>query len=147
MLRVNNLILSLYLYIRLVTQLAYLRFLYTISFLFAVKKPTMDVVTSFLVVVQVLFFTQHVPLYHVSGQPLYKNPRPDSLKDSEAYFNYQKIYGTECVYYVAQINRMQWHEIYISQLLSEFRYMYMQTSLPICFCFKTWFMFSGPLTI
>lgn len=101
--------------------------LYTLSFLFSVKTPTMDVVTSFLVVVQVLFFIQHVPLYNVSGQPLYNNPRTDSLKDSEAYFNYQKIFGTEItivcllyfysrICYAAQINHMQWHDIYIFRL-------------------------------
>lgn len=55
----------------------------------------MDVVTSCLVVFQVLFFILHVPLDHASGQPLYENPREYPLKAPEAYSNYQKIYERE----------------------------------------------------
>lgn len=55
----------------------------------------MDVVTSCLVVFQVLFFILHVPLDHANGQPLYENPREHLLKAPEAYSNYQKIYERE----------------------------------------------------
>lgn len=54
--------------------------------------PTMDAVTSCLVVFQVSVFI--LQFDHINGQPLYEHPREDSLKESGHLFC-RKYYGKE----------------------------------------------------